>query len=147
MLKPSLTTQQLRPPQPPETRRVWCPICGSVGHVSVRAISMRCASCTAPLQPGDLEVGESLQGDLTVLGHVSVRPQMAVVGRLTCGELTNEGEIRGAVRVGGCVDLRQGSRTTGQLVCQSLHITRGARLRVLAAIGTLSDLPRLAMNV
>jgi len=142
MLKPSLTTQEFRPPQPLATRRVWCPVCGHVGHVSVRAISVRCASCTAPLQPGDLEVGESLRGDLTVLGHVTVRPQMAVVGRLVCGDLTNEGEIRGVARVGGRVDLRPGSRTTGQLVCQSLHIARGAKLRVLAAIGTLSDLPR-----
>lgn len=135
-----------RPPQPAATQRVWCSACGYVGQVSARAISIRCPSCTALLRPRDLDVGKSLRADLTVSGRVTVRPRKVLAGRLVCGELTNHGEIHAAVRVGGRAELHPGSSTTGQLVCQSLHIAPGAKLHVLAAIGTLSDLPSAAAN-
>lgn len=130
-----------RPPQPAATRRVWCPACGYVGQVSLRAVSMRCPSCTALLRPADLNVTRSLRADLTVSGHVTVQRRKVLSGRLVCGQLTNHGEIHGTLRVGGCAQLHPGSSTTGQLVCQSLHLSAGASLRARAAIGTLSGLP------
>ena len=135
MLRPPPRKVPFRSPQPAEARRVWCPSCDAVCHVSTRAISLRCPVCTGPLTPSDLKLPHSIEGEVTVIGRVSIPRAMRLTGRLTCAELSSEGQFRGQARVGGPVELRAKSLTQGVIVCRSLQMEPGARFRAEASIG------------
>lgn len=129
----------LRPPQPQALRRVWCPECDHTFDVSARAMSLRCPHCAAGIEPADLELQASVQGDVKVIGHVTIPAEMEMRGRLLCVQLTSDGRFSGRARVGGRVCLRPGSETHGELAALSLDVECGARLRVRAAIGHMED--------
>lgn len=140
MLRPPVRRDVLmRPPQPAATRQVWCPQCEHVFDVSVRAMSVRCPTCAAAIEPGDLQLTASIHGDVKVIGQVLIPASMELRGRLLCVQLVSEGRFAGRARVGGRIELRPGSETHAELAAAGLRVERGARLRGRAAIGRMSD--------
>ncbi|MCX5658261.1 MAG: polymer-forming cytoskeletal protein [Planctomycetota bacterium] len=119
----------------PATRRVWCPRCDHLFHASAKAISLRCPSCTAAVEPKDLSLTHSLAGEVTAIGRVVVPATMKLTGKLTCAELDNAGFFKGKARVGGAVELQANSQTVGELSCRSLSMAAGARVHCTASIG------------
>ena len=134
-LKPALNTIHPRNPKPREVRRVACPQCGQSFEISMRAMSVRCPGCTRPLEFKDLMVRQKLEGDISTMGHVGVEGPGEVVGRLVCGQLTNEGRFEGKAVVYGNIQLLGQSLTTGELSARSLRVSWGATLRAHATIG------------
>jgi len=98
-------------------------------EISRKAFSATCPKCTRHLQFQDLELTEKLEGDLATMGHVHVQAPSEIVGRVVCGQLTNEGRFDGRAVVYGTVNLTAGSRTTGQITARALIVPRGALFR------------------
>jgi DNA-directed RNA polymerase subunit RPC12/RpoP len=134
-LKPALSTIHPKTPQPREVRKVACPQCGQSFEISMKAMSVRCPGCTRPLEFKDLTIRQRLEGDIATMGHVGLDTDGEMVGRLVCGQLTNEGRLEGKTIVYGSVHLMGNSLTTGELTGRSLFVARGATLRVRAQIG------------
>lgn len=134
-LKPALNTIHPRNPQPREVRRVSCPQCGQSFEISMKAMSVRCPGCTRPLEFKDLTIRQKLEGDISTMGHVGVDTTGEMLGRLVCGQLTNEGRFEGRAISFGTIHLVGQSLTTGDLTGRALFVARGATLRAHAAIG------------
>lgn len=128
-IRPALASLSLRGPRPHEVRRVACPHCGKAFEISSKAFSATCPKCTRHLQFKDLELTDKVEGDLSTMGHVHVQTPSEIVGRVVCGQLTNEGRFDGKAVVYGAVRLASGSRTTGQITARSLSAPRGALFR------------------
>ncbi len=125
-IRPALASLSLRGPRPAEVRRVACPHCGKGFDLSRKAFSATCPRCTRHLQFEDLELTERLEGDLSTMGHVHVQAPSEIVGRVVCGQLTNEGRFNGKAIVYGPVTLGPHSRTTGQITARSISAPYGA---------------------
>ena len=139
MLRPPPRSSPRRSPTPTASRRVWCPKCDHMFDASAKALSLRCPRCTHGLVPRDVDLTESVNGDISVNGRVNVPTSMKLIGRLTCAELTSNGQFSGAARVGGAVRLEADSFTHGEIVCRSLHMSKGARFHARAVIGAMDD--------
>lgn len=134
-LKPALSTVHPKAPAPREVRKVSCPQCGQAFEISMRAMSVRCPACTRPLEFKDLMLRQKLEGDVCTMGHVGVEGSGEMIGRLVCGQLTNEGRFEGRAIVFGTIQCLGKSLTTGEVSARSLRVTRGATLRARATIG------------
>lgn len=134
-LKPALSTIHPKAPQPRQVRRVACPQCGQSFEISMKAMSVRCPGCTRPLEFKDLTIRHKLEGDISTMGAVGLDTMGEMIGRLCCGQLTNEGRFEGKAMVYGTITLVGSSLTTGELSGRSLFVARGATLRARAIIG------------
>ena len=128
-LRPALATIHPRGPAPREVRYVTCPHCGSAFDISRKAMSVRCPQCTQYLQFEDMLLRQRMEGELATMGHVALSPPSEMIGRLICGQFTNEGRFEGIAIVYGNIALHGDSLTTGQLTGRSIHITAGATFR------------------
>lgn len=105
-------------------------------------MSLRCPRCTRPLRLEDVTLAQAIEGRLDTLGHVHLMPASALSGELVCGELTNDGRLRGRVLVHGKIELSDKSLTTGNIRGQSLTVLPGATITGRARIGpTIPTLP------
>lgn len=97
-------------------------------------MSVRCPTCTRPLEFKDLTLRQRLEGDVSTMGHVELSHPSEMIGRLVCGRFTNTGRFEGHAVVYGPIELASNSFTTGELIGKSLTIQRGATTRVKAHI-------------
>ncbi len=128
-LRPALATIHPRGPNPREVRSVTCPYCGGAFEISRKAMSVRCPQCTQHLQFQDMMLRQRMEGELATMGHVNLSPPSEMIGRLVCGQFTNEGRFEGHAVVYGGITLRGDSLTTGELIGRSLTINPGATFR------------------
>jgi cytoskeletal protein CcmA (bactofilin family) len=133
-LRPALATIHPRRPEPRQLRRVLCPHCGRAFEVSTRAMSVRCPSCTRPLEFKDLTLRQRLDGDVSTMGHVELSDPSEMIGRLVCGRFTNTGRFEGQAVVYGAIELTGNSLTVGELTGKSLCVHHGATARAKANI-------------
>ena len=134
-LRPALAAFHPKGPAPKTVRPVHCPHCGKGFEISRKAMSVRCPSCTRPLAFEDLNLNSRVEGDVSTMGHVHLGEQGAMVGRLVCGQLTNDGRLEGRVVVFGRIELCPQSLTTGEISGRSLLASIGSTLRARASIG------------
>jgi len=97
-------------------------------------MSVRCPTCTRPLEFKDLTLRQRLEGDVSTMGHVELSHPSEMIGRLVCGRFTNTGRFEGNAVVYGPIELAGNSFTTGELTGKSLNVQRGATARVSANI-------------
>ncbi|MEM6333670.1 MAG: polymer-forming cytoskeletal protein [Planctomycetota bacterium] len=128
-LRPAMAAFHPRKPDPREKRSVACPACGHAFTISSKAMSVRCPSCTRPLQFSDLDVRQRLAGEIATMGRVGLQRSGEISGRLVCGELDTEGSFQGDALVYGAMKLKTGSLTTGSITCRSVSAEHGATLR------------------
>lgn len=93
-------------------------------------MSVRCPTCTRPLEFKDLTLRQRLQGDVSTMGHVELSNPSEMIGRLVCGRFTNTGRFEGHAVVYGSIELAGNSLTIGELTGKSLSIHHGATARV-----------------
>ncbi len=106
-------------------------------------MSVRCPSCTRPLEFKDLTLRARMQGDVSTMGHVELSSPSEMIGRLVCGQFTNTGRFEGQAVVYGAIVLTGKSLTIGELTGKSLIIHHGATARAKANI---LPKPRLGPN-
>ena len=97
-------------------------------------MSVRCPTCTRPLEFKDLKLRQRLEGDVSTMGHVEVSHPSEMIGRLVCGKFTNTGRFEGNAVVYGAIVLTDQSFTTGEWTGKSLTIEHGATARGRANI-------------
>lgn len=97
-------------------------------------MSVRCPSCTRPLEFKDLTLRNRMEGDVSTMGHVELSNPSEMIGRLVCGRFTNAGRFEGQAVVYGQIMLSGGSHTIGELTGKSLSIQFGATARAKANI-------------
>jgi cytoskeletal protein CcmA (bactofilin family) len=97
-------------------------------------MSVRCPTCTRPLEFKDLTLRQRLEGDVSTMGHVELSHPSEMIGRLVCGKFTNTGRFEGNAVVYGPIELAGNSFTTGELTGKSLSIQHGATARAKANI-------------
>jgi len=97
-------------------------------------MSVRCPTCTRPLEFKDLTLRQRLEGDVSTMGHVELSHPSEMIGRLVCGKFTNTGRFEGNAVVYGPIELAGNSFTTGELIGKSLTIQHGATARAKAHI-------------
>lgn len=131
-LRPALAAIHPRGPVPREVRQVRCPGCGHGFHVPQSAFSARCPQCTRYLAFKDVTVRQRIEGDVSTMGHVCLQADSEMMGKLVCGQFTNEGRFEGQATIYGPAVLGGGSLTTGRITASSLRIinTATARLRI-----------------
>jgi len=140
-IKPSLAPIHTRAPLPHAVRQVHCPHCGTQFEASAKAVSLRCPACTQPMKFEDLTLRRKLDGELSTMGHVNLSPPSEMSGKLTCGELTNEGRFTGVARVYGPAVLAEESHTVGQIEARTLQVLPGATLRGKVSISPKCSAP------
>jgi len=128
-IRPALASLTMRGPRPAESRRVACPHCGHAFSLSRKALSATCPRCTRHLQFQDLDLTDRMEGDLSTMGHVNVQAPSQIVGRVVCGQLTNQGCFKGRAVVYGPANILAGSRTDATLTARSLTVQRGSVMR------------------
>jgi len=133
-LRPALKTIHPRSPQPREVRHCSCPHCAHRFEISSRAMSARCPACTKPLEFNDLTLRTRLEGDVSTMGHVILAEPSEMLGRLVCGQFTNQGRFEGRATVYGSVVFTRSSLTTGSIHARSLIIQGGATTHIKADI-------------
>lgn len=129
-LRPALKTIHPRTPQPRQVRNCSCPHCAHRFEISSRAMSARCPACTKPLEFNDLTLRTRLEGDVSTMGHVILAEPSEMLGRLVCGQFTNQGRFEGRAVVYGSVVFTRDSLSTGTLSARSLVIHGGATAHV-----------------
>ncbi|MEM0915223.1 MAG: polymer-forming cytoskeletal protein [Planctomycetota bacterium] len=134
-LKPAMAAFHPRQPQPADKRSVTCPSCGHAFEISAKAMSVRCPTCTRPLQFSDLEIKQRLAGEVATMGRVALHRSGEISGKLVCGELDTAGSFQGDALVYGRLRLMQGSLTTGTLTARAIATDPGATLRARLAVG------------
>lgn len=97
-------------------------------------MSVRCPTCTRPLEFKDLTLRQRLEGNVSTMGHVELSHPSEMIGRLVCGKFTNTGRFEGNAVVYGPIELAGNSFTTGELTGKSLTIQHGATARARANI-------------
>ena len=97
-------------------------------------MSVRCPSCTRPLEFKDLTLHKRLEGDVSTMGHVQLSHPSEMIGRLVCGRFTNTGRFQGQAVVYGAIELAGNSLTVGELTGKSLCVHHGATARLKANI-------------
>jgi cytoskeletal protein CcmA (bactofilin family) len=97
-------------------------------------MSVRCPSCTRPLEFKDLTLRQRMDGDVSTMGHVELSNPSEMIGRLVCGQFTNTGRFEGQAVVYGTIELSGDSLTIGELTGKSLIVHHGATARVKANI-------------
>jgi cytoskeletal protein CcmA (bactofilin family) len=81
------------------------------------------------MQFSDLTLNQTLEGELSTMGHIQLDPNGHMTGKLVCGQLTSKGNFDGNATVYGQITLCITSITTGKLIARSLCIERGACYR------------------
>jgi len=97
-------------------------------------MSVRCPTCTRPLEFKDLNLRQRLEGDVSTMGHVQLSNPSEMIGRLICGKFTNTGRFEGQAVVYGAIELTGKSLTIGELTGKSLNVQYGATARAKAHI-------------
>jgi len=128
-LKPALAAFHPKSPEPREVRHVACPYCGKPFAISRKALSVRCPGCTRPLQFEDLSLKGRIEGDVSTMGEVDLAEPSEMIGKLVCGQFTNQGRYEGSAIVYGSIALAAQSLTTGELTARALEVDRGATFR------------------
>ncbi len=97
-------------------------------------MSVRCPTCTRPLEFKDLTLRQRMEGDVSTMGHVQLSNPSEMIGRLVCGKFTNTGRFEGHAVVYGAIELGPDSLTVGELTGKSLRVHHGATARARANI-------------
>ena len=92
-------------------------------------MSVRCPTCTRPLEFKDLNLRQRMEGDVSTMGHVQLSNPSEMIGRLICGRFTNTGRFEGQAVVYGEIELTANSLTIGELTGKSLNVHHGATAR------------------
>lgn len=107
------------------SRTIRCPQCQRALVVARKAISVRCPHCTCPMSLEDSIFTGLASTSVATLGRIRVTRQGVVQGRISCSDLTLEGQLSARVHAFGCMHIRNGGCYNGDANVDTLRVDRG----------------------